>query len=118
MFEIMPQYEQNYFCGVFNTVKNRVHANAKRAGFWDKERNKGEAIALMHSELSEALEWLRHGNKKSDHIPEFSGLEEEMADVIIRIMDFAGGFDLDIAGAVIAKIAYNETREHKHGKEF
>ena len=49
---------------------------------------------------------------------EYSSLEEELADTVIRIMDYAFGNDLDIAGAIIAKIEYNKSREYMHGKSF
>ena len=103
----------------WNTLAASIHANAKAKGFWEGERNDAEAIALIHSELSEGLEALRAGNPASDKIPEFSNLEEEFADVVIRIMDFAAGRDLDVAGALIAKMGYNTTRAYKHGgKKF
>lgn len=96
-----------------------VHETAKDKGWWDAKRNDGEMIALMHSELSEALEGLRHGNPQSDHIPEFTAVEEELADVIIRIMDFANSKGLHVPEAVVRKMVFNKTREHKHGgKEF
>jgi NTP pyrophosphatase (non-canonical NTP hydrolase) len=69
----------------------------------------------MHSELSEALEALRHDNPPDDKIPNFSGLEAELADVIIRIMDFSAHYNLAIAEAILAKIEFNKTREFKHG---
>lgn len=73
----------------------------------------------MHSELSEALEALRHGNKPDDHIPEFSGVEAELADVVIRILDYAEARGLRLAEAIEAKILYNSTRPRRHGgKKF
>jgi len=99
----------------FFRVQEVVHSTAVGKGWWDGEANTGEKIALMHSELSEALEALRNGDPPDDKIPGFSGSEAELADVIIRIMDFASHFKLRVAEAVLAKAAYNETRPVKHG---
>lgn len=106
------------FVGIFEAMANAAHANAVTKGFWIGGRNDGEMIALMHSELSEALEYIRHGNPPSDHIPEFSGVAEEFADVIIRIMDMTQAYELRLAEAIVAKHAFNQGRPHKHGKAF
>ena len=90
---------------------------AKGNGFWEMD-NPAAKIALMHSELSEALEATRNNNPESKKIPGFSHVEEELADCVIRIMDFAGHFGLDLSEAIIAKIEHNSSRPHKHGKKF
>lgn len=99
---------------------HQVHEIAKDKGWWDvKERNNGELIALMHSELSEALEGLRHGNGPSEHIPEFNCAEEELADTVIRIADMCAARGWRLGEAIIAKMEFNEGRSHKHGgKKF
>jgi hypothetical protein len=77
------------------------------------QRNKGELIALMHSELSEMLE----GERKSlmdDHLPHRRSAEVEAADLLIRLFDYCGAYDYDLSGAVAEKLVYNKQRaDHK-----
>lgn len=101
----------------FNQVASMVHQTAKDKGFWDKDRNDSEMIMLMVTELGEAVEALRK-DLKDDKIPDRKGVEVELADCLIRIMDYAKGRGLDLPGAMFDKMAYNKTREKLHGKSF
>jgi NTP pyrophosphatase (non-canonical NTP hydrolase) len=83
-----------------------------------KEMFISSKIALIHSELSEALEAVRAGIENDDKIPEYSGYEAEMADTFIRVADLAGFSRINLGGAFQAKLAKNKTREYKHGKRF
>lgn len=103
-----------------------VHKTALDAGWYRRkrksrgrrskalvQRNFGEVIALVHSELSEALEAHRR-DLKDDKLPHRSGVEVELADCVIRIFDTAAALKLDLAGAIIEKNQFNKTRaDHK-----
>jgi NTP pyrophosphatase (non-canonical NTP hydrolase) len=77
------------------------------------DRNKGELLCLIHSEISEAMEAERK-NLYDDKLPHRKGVEVELADALIRIFDYAGAYGLDIEGAYHEKLAYNAHRiDHK-----
>lgn len=114
----MMRDEMAVFCDAWHDTAAEVHQNARAKGFWDRERHISELLAEIHGEVSEVLEAAKHGNPESEKTPGFSQCEEELADVVIRIMDLAAGRKWDIAGAIVAKIRHNATRERLHGKEF
>lgn len=103
-----------------NELRDLCHGSAVAGGWWHDpatgepvDRNDGELIALMHSELSEALESVRK-QKMDDHLPHRRGIEVELSDLLIRVFDYAGARDLDIGGALVEKLAYNSLRaDHK-----
>lgn len=69
-----------------------------------------EKLALIHSEVSEAMEGARK-NLMDDKLPHRKMIEVELADAVIRILDLAGALQLDLAGAIQEKLAFNKTRE-------
>ena len=110
-----------------NELSDEIYAYALDKGWYSddegnpKVRNFGEIVALVHSELSEALEEWRKGYaptfvyyRESDGKPE--GIAVEMADAIIRILDWCASEGVDIDSLVREKMEFNMTRPYKHGK--
>jgi len=107
------------------TLIQESHKTATEKGWWDSpDRNIPELLALIHSEVSEALESYRDtGTDQLDKVwyaqaddkPE--GFVIELADVLIRIADLCGEFDLDIESALIEKMEFNKTRPYRHGNK-
>ena len=99
-------------------LTKEIHENAVAHGWWDEPRNLLEIAALCHSELSEAVEEYRAGRPmvwaNEDGKPE--GIATEMADCLIRILDWFGHEGLDADEIVRQKMAYNRGRPYKHGK--
>jgi|SRR5208337_5002 len=72
--------------------------------------NNGERFALMHSEITEAFEGVRK-RLMDKHLPHRPALDVELADLLIRVFDYAGENGVDLGGALVEKLEYNRTRE-------
>jgi|SRR5690242_9056437 len=133
---------------MINELAKQVHQNAKDHGFFDKEKNIGEMLCLIHSEVSEALEadrkgsyydpieeqkWYIQGMANKNYGKTFNddsffkeqfenrvknSFQDELADIVIRVMDLAAFKGIDLEAHIKAKIRYNSLREHKHGKKY
>lgn len=108
-----------------NKLCKELHKAADDKGWYPEEgRNIGELISLIHSELSEALEEARNNKYKTYYIKDSKGNKKpegfaiEIADALIRIFDMCGYLNIDIEKALEEKIAYNTTREHRHGGKY
>jgi NTP pyrophosphatase (non-canonical NTP hydrolase) len=121
-----------------NELAKEIHQNAIDKGFFEKERNIGEMLCLIHSEVSEALEADRKGeyyapetavnllvevdddaffNMEYKHMIKGT-FEEEMADIVIRVMDLCAFKNIDLETHIKAKMRYNSLREKYHGKKY
>jgi len=105
---------------MINDLVKEAHENSVKHGFWEKDKNFGEVIALMHCELSEAYEEYRNHRGYNETYYEENGkpcgIPSELADVVIRIFDFCGGENIDLEKIILEKMEYNKTRPYKHGK--
>lgn len=109
--------------------QKEIHKCAEEHGWWeDKNRNVAEQLALMHSEISEALEEYRHGRKLNEvwyssvpvHLGELKkpeGFGVELVDCIIRILDTAEAYNIDIEDLMNLKHAFNQNRSYRHGNK-
>lgn len=100
-------------------LKEQCHGAAAASGWWvnpktgqDPRDNPlcfSNKLCLIHSEVSEAMEGDRKG-LADDKLPHRPMREVELADAVIRIFDLAGAFGLDIEGAIVEKLQFNQVR--------
>ena len=104
--------------GLNQCVKD-CHEAAVEGGWWHdsqgkkKERNVGELLCLIHSEISEAMEGARKGLMDT-HLKDRSMMEVELADAVIRIFDLAESKGFNLGETIYEKLEYNRSRaDHK-----
>ena len=100
----------------FKYYITKCHKIAKKKGFWDKDRNFGEALMLIVSELGEAIEAYRKEGLGSYEVKDST--IDELADTFIRLFDLCGGLEIDIERQIKWKLNFNKSREKLHGKKF
>ena len=105
-----------------------AHAQAIKSGWWVERRNIGELFMLMASEVTEAFEHYRNGYDPDEvfFMPVLvddgnitankpDGVPIELADVVIRIADFCGEYNIDLEKAIEMKMRFNAKRSKRHG---
>ncbi|MCV9884721.1 MazG nucleotide pyrophosphohydrolase domain-containing protein [Metabacillus halosaccharovorans] len=92
---------------MINNLCQKAFETAKEKGWHDQEVETGTLLALIHSEVSEALEADRNGDSEN--------FTEELADVCIRIFDLCGSKGIDLEKAILQKMERNKKRPYRHG---
>lgn len=92
---------------------NKYHELAKEKGWWDDRdpsspMDQVVVLALIGTEVSEAIQEVRKGNQ--------SALREELADIVLRVLDFSGALGFDLLEEVERKHQINKERPRKHGR--
>lgn len=120
-----------------NRLADDIHKNAINHGWWEEPKPSfGDICSLIHCEISEAYEEYRKGKKENEiywsckkyeneimcdgectdcemFVPK--GITIELADALMRILDYCAAKEIDIEDAILKKMHYNRTRTYKHG---
>ena len=90
-------------------LQHEAHKIAVENGWYEEPRPPLELLALIHSEVSECVEAWREPTDRMESVA------EELADTIIRILDAAEYWGIDLEQAIHAKMEVNRSRGHRHG---
>ncbi len=101
---------------ILNEIADSIHETVRSKGFWDHEyvgdiANPSiipEKLALITSEVSEALEAFRDKN--------YDEFNEELIDILIRTLDLAAAYNIDVDTILATKMAKNQKRPFMHGR--
>tara|TARA_Y100000310_G_scaffold127207_1_gene126250 strand:- start:865 stop:1392 length:528 start_codon:yes stop_codon:yes gene_type:complete len=101
-----------------------IHTYACDKGWWDNdERTFGDLCTLFTSEISEAYEEYRNGHEvtetyfNEDKPGKPEGVPTELADCVIRILDYCQRVGIDLQAIMARKHAYNQKRPYRHGNK-
>jgi NTP pyrophosphatase (non-canonical NTP hydrolase) len=113
--QIMTDFDINKLVNL-DTLQSYIHDVAIRKGWWKESRSPLEIHSLIHSEVSEATEAVRIGNiSKYYNGDKPEGEFVELADTMIRILDYAEANQVSMIDMIIEKMRYNENRPFRHG---
>lgn len=103
-----------------SALVERSYQQSVGKGFHGDPRTVGDLLMLITTEIAEAFEEYRNGHEPGEVYynngsskPEGVGIE--LADAVIRVMDFCGRYEIDLGQLIELKLDYNLTRSHKHG---
>jgi NTP pyrophosphatase (non-canonical NTP hydrolase) len=107
------------FQRIFKKLQEIIYKISAEKGFHSDYINNSVPVklALIHSEISEALECDRIGKQHDKHCPEHHAITIELADAVIRIMDLAEMLDLPLIEGILAKVSFNASRPQMHGSK-
>lgn len=100
---------------------HEIHKNAVQHGWYDGNgaKNFGELLMLVVTEVAEVMEEYRNGRlMKETYVNKngkMCGIPSELADIVIRVMDICGYYNIDLEQAIEEKHEYNKSRPYKHG---
>lgn len=122
-------------CKGLNESAKIIHQNNREKGFWDKDRNMGETLMLIVGEVSEAMEAHQKGQfanvemfeqdivegydfKRAFDLNIKDSYEDEISDIVIRVLDLCAAKGIDIEKHINLKVEYNKSRPRLHGKRY